>query len=421
MSNHQIQRCIRDILAINQEELDWSQGHFKKLQSATSTLHTASLNKLMLKQDEETARLHLCAYIACERLAEKHMPNLLYYMDRVPLEPRKARKLMEMIKQNVLQSSPVKNFQWTPSPKKRRSPLKNGDRFTAQDPQTLRRRLFDTPTKTDDINADTPVGDPFKKTPVMNSPFSNASPSRARRKLAFEDEEEAENPASTNNQPVDTLAQLSMVANERLNNEKEELGKKPRGGKRSQQQHEQQPAAKKRRETGKSRSDVSLLQKKYYKVTPAEIINLCNQFEIPKDVAYSILDQFMAYASYLVCPWKLACGLVVNATFVVFTERRRKDPRVDHLILEKMCLITKASQLEDITECIKLVKELIEGEKWYRDLQIKHNYYNGACFDEAISTKLGSMLQPNNILVSNEQFASWKRKIEQDLSLKDMH
>ncbi|GAV55635.1 hypothetical protein ZYGR_0AY00270 [Zygosaccharomyces rouxii] len=420
MSSHQIQRCIRDILGIHQEEeLDWCQGHFKKLLSATSTLHTASLNKVMLKQDEETARLHLCAFIACERLAEKHMPELSYYMDRVPLEPRKGRKLMELIKQNVFQSSPVKNFQWTPSPKKRNntSPLKNGDRFTAQDPQILRKQLFDTPTK-----GGSPVGDPVKNTQVMNSPSSNASPSKARRKLAFEDEDEIENPVPANNQSLDTLAQLSMVANERLNNEEEELRKKPRGSnKRSPQQHEQQPAPKKRRETGRSRSDMCLLQKRYYKVTPAEIINLCNQFEIPKDVAYSILDQFMSYASYLVCPWKLACGLVLNATFVVFTERRRKDPRVDHLILEKMCGITKASQLEDITECINLVKELIEGEKWYRDLQIKHNYYNGACFDEAISTKLGSMLQPNNILVSNEQFASWRRKIEQDLSLKDMH
>ncbi|CAR29343.1 hypothetical protein ZYGR_0AD00230 [Zygosaccharomyces rouxii] len=424
MSNHQIQRCIRDILGINQEEkLDWSQSHFKKLLSATSTLHTASLNKVMLKQDEETARLHLCAYIASERLADKHMPELSYYMDRVPLEPRKARKLMELIKQNVFQLSPVKNIQWTPSPKKRNgtSPLKNGDRFTAQDPQILRKQLFDTPTK-----GNSPVGDPVKNAQVVNPPSATASPSKARRKLAFEEEDEMENPVPASNQSLDTLAQLSLVANERLNNEEEEeeLKKKPRSNKRSQQQQEQeqeQPAPKRRKETGRSRSEMCLLQKRYYKVTPAEIINLCNQFEIPKDVAYSILDQFMSYASYLVCPWKLACGLVLNATFVVFTERRRKDPRVDHLILEKMCGITKAPQLEDITECINLVKELIEGEKWYRDLQIKHNYYNGACFDEAISTKLGSMLQPNNILVSNEQFTSWKRKIEQDLSLKDMH
>ncbi|GCF00324.1 hypothetical protein ZYGM_002077 [Zygosaccharomyces mellis] len=416
MSSHQIQRCIRDILGIDQNEgLDWSQGHFKKLLSATSTLNTASLNKLMLKQDEETARLHLCAYIACERLAEKHMPELSYYMDRVPLEPRKARKLMELIKQNVFQSSPVKNFQWTPSPKKKSntSPLKNNDRFTAQDPQLLRKQLFDTPTKGG------PSGEPIKRTQMTNPPPSTATPSKTRRKLAFEEEDGIENPIPTNGKSLDTLAQLSLVANERLNNE-EELGKKPKGNKRSQQQHEQQPAPKRRRETGRSRSEVSLLEKRYYKVTPAEIINLCNQFEIPKDVAYNILDQFMSYASYLVCPWKLACGLVLNTTFVVFTERRRKDPRVDHLILEKMCGITKASHLTDVTESINLVKELIEGEKWYRDLQIKHNYYNGACFDEAISTKLGSMLQPNNILVSNEQFASWRRKIEQDLSLKDM-
>lgn len=418
MSSQQIQRCVKDILGIDQDqEIDWSQGYFKKLLSATSTLHTASLNKVMLKQDEETARLHLCAYIASERLADKRMPELSYYMDRVPLEPRKARKLMELIKQNVFQLSPVKNIQWTPSPKKNNtSPLKNGDRFTAQDPQFLRKQLFDTPTK-----SGSPVGDPIKNTKEVDLPSSNASPSKARRKLAFEEDDEIEDPVPTNTQSHNTLAQLSTIANDRLNHEEEEELKKKTGGNKRSQQQRQQPASKRRSETIKPRSELSLLQKKYYKVTPAEIINLCNQFEIPKDVAYNILDQFMVYSSCLVCPWQLACGLVLNATFVVFTERRRRDPRVDHLILEKMCGIMRASQLEDITECINLVKELVEGEKWYRDLQIKHNYYNGACFDEAISTKLGSMLQPNNILVSNEQFAGWRRKVEQDLSLKDMH
>lgn len=80
----------------------------------------------------------------------------------------------------------------------------------------------------------------------------------------------------------------------------------------------------------------------------------------------------------------------------------------------------KTPHTEDIIETLTLVKELVEGEKWYRDLQVKHNCYDGACYEEAISAKLGSMLQPNNILVSDEQLANWKRKIEQDLSLRDM-
>lgn len=412
MSNQQAQRCLKDVLGLDQEEnLDWSQSYLKKLVNATSTLYTASSNKMMLKQGEETARGHLCAYIACERLTEKHMPELAYYLDRVPLEPRKARKLIELFKQNVFQCSPVKNIQWTPSPKKKnQSPVKNGERFTAQDPEQLRKQLFNTPTK-----GSSPIIDSVKQ--VAEITQSQTSPLKPRRKLAFEEHEDLETPTSKS-VPSDSISKQSP-SNESLNDDEEqELRRKP--GKKRQQLQQPQQLSKIRKETNKGRTELSLLHKKYYKVSPAELIDLCNQFEIPRDVAFSILDQYMHYASYLVCPWQLACGLVLNATFVVFTERRRKDPRVDHLIFEKMSGIMKAPQLEDITECVSLVKELIEGEKWYRDLQIKHNYFDGACFDEAISTKLGSMLQPNNTLVSKEQFVSWRRKIEQDLSLRDM-
>ncbi|AQZ18065.1 ORC6 (YHR118C) [Zygosaccharomyces parabailii] len=415
MSNQQAQRCLKDVLGLDQEEnLDWTQSHLQKLVNATSTLYTASSNKLMLKQGEETARGHLCAYIACERMTEKHMPELAYYLDRVPLEPRKARKLIELFKQNIFQCSPVKNLQWTPSPqKKSQSPIKNGDRFTAQDPQQLRKQLFDTPTKKNSLTVD-----PVKPLGIVGTgPQVQNSPVKARRKLAFEEDEDLQAPALTD-LPNDRSAEISSLPSDRSNDSMEEAAKGKLRSRRNQPPQQQSP--KNRKESNRGRAETSLLQKKYYKITTAELIDLCNQFEIPREVAYSILDQYMHYASYLVCPWQLACGLVLNATFVVFTERRRKDPRVDHLIFEKMLGIMKAPQVEDITDCVSLVKELIEGEKWYRDLQIKHDYYSGACFDEAISTKLGSMLQPNNTLVSKDQYANWRRKIEQDLSLRDM-
>lgn len=184
MSTQQIQRCIRDVLGINDdEENDWTQGHMKKLMSATSTLYNTSLNKVMLKQGEETARCHLCAYIAAEKLAEKHVRDLHYYLDRVPLEPRKARNLLQLFQQNMFQSSPIKNFSWTPSPKKRRSPIKDGDRFTARDPKELREQLFGTPTKVDG-RLPSPVKAPL---PMTVSPLKS-SPTKARRKLAFEED-----------------------------------------------------------------------------------------------------------------------------------------------------------------------------------------------------------------------------------------
>lgn len=401
MSNAQVQRCIRDVLGIDDNEVtDWTQSHMKKLLSATSTLYNASLNKVMLKQGEEAARCHLCAYIAAERLAEKHVKDLQYYLDRIPLEPRKARGLLELLHQNIFQSSPVKNFSWTPSPKKRRSPVKDGDRFTAKDPKDLRKQLFGTPTK---LPPDVPVPyNAMEDSPSRASP----SPSKARRKLAFEEDvvdEPVESP--TKKRSVSTLQSSSDDSDDEQSKAKKPRSRQENGNKRNK---------------GQSRTDNCLLRKKYYKVTPAEVVDLCNQFEIPKDVAYSILDHYLTYSTFLVCPWQLVCGLVLNAIFVVFTERRRKDPRVDHLIFEKMASLMKAAQMEEVIETLVLVKELVEGEKWFRDLQVKHNYYDGACYEEAISAKLGSMLQPNNILVNDEQLANWKRKIEQELSLRDM-
>lgn len=438
MSNQQIQRCIRDVLGIDHHETqDWTHGHLKKLMSATSTLYNASLTKVMLKQGEEAARCHLCAYIASERLAEKYKPDLLYYLDRVPIEPRKARKLMNLFEQNMFQSSPLKNLSWSPSPKKKKiSPIKDGDRFTAKDPKELRKQLFGTPTK-----VPAKAFSPVETVSTEDSPLKSDRV-KARRKLAFEEDldgdDEAESHITTSNTAsgsANSLTQLFEIASKQLNEDKDDDFTEPeersekeihkKRGSNSGDSKRQQPIKRKKEGTKhqspqKNRTETRLLEKKYYKVTPAEVIDLCNQFEIPREIAYSILDQYMNYASYLVCPWQLVCGLVLNATFVVFTERRRKDPRVDHLIIEKMCGIMKTNELEDIEECVNIVKELIEGEKWFRDLQVKNNYYDGACYNEAISAKLGSMLQPNNILVSNEQFSSWKRRVEQDLSMRDM-
>lgn len=433
MSSQQVQRSIRDVLGINDdEERDWSQGHMKKLVSATSTLYNASLNKVMLKQGEETARCHLCAYIAAERLAEKHVKDLRYYMDRVPLEPKKARNLLRLFEQNIFQSSPVKNFSWTPSPKKKaRSPIKGGDRFTARDPKELREQLFGTPTKIHNETAS-----PVKAPLLMAETPQKVSPTKARRKLAFEedsteDEEFAKTPtkAVRKSKKILTVDDESPTDKSSTDGEVEDLSEseRPSTKKRKSGTSPRKDGVKRVRGdskapqiTPKAKPDASLLRKKYYKVTPAETIDLCNQFEIPKDVAYSILSHYMAYSSFLVCPWQLVCGLVLNATLVVFTERRRKDPRVDHLIFEKMARIMKTPRTEDIIETLTIVKELVVGEKWYRDLQVKHNYYDGACYEEAISAKLGSMLQATNILASHEQLANWKRKIEQDLSLRDM-
>ncbi|EDO18589.1 hypothetical protein Kpol_1048p19 [Vanderwaltozyma polyspora DSM 70294] len=442
MSSKQVQRCLIDVLRLNEDgNNDWSKGHLKKMLSATSTLYNASLGKVMLKQDEETARCHICAFIAAERLMDKYDVDLTCSVDKVPMQPKKFKGFIELFKQNIFQTSPVKQFNWTPSPKKRpRSPVKSSNKFTSTNPEDLRKVLFNTPTKRK--NGASPIKEQVFETP-NSSPGKNASP-RVRRKLAFEEDVENDemNLSPVKNSPspkkMKTLSNLAKVSNDKAqdNDDYQESESNSSSDEdlepldESEEDLSDLEAKSRRRSSTKgtrsdqrgkksrSRSNVTnLLRKRHFKIKIEGIINLCNEFELPEEVAYSVLDEFTALSSYLVCPWQLACGLVLNCVFVVYNEKRRKDPRLDHLILEKMCILMKTVKVNEVMESMTIVKELIEGEKWFRELQIKYDYFDGANYEESISAKLGSMLQSNNILVSDDQYNTWLKKIKQDLSL----
>ena len=87
--------------------------------------------------------------------------------------------------------------------------------------------------------------------------------------------------------------------------------------------------------------------------------------------------------------------------------------------MKKMAAHMRTGNNEDIMEAIKITKELIDGEKWYRDLRVQHDYYDGSDFSNAIAIRVGNMLQEEYEAVSEEQYANWKRKIMVDLSLRD--
>lgn len=446
MSTQQIQRCVRDVLGMKDDgsKEDWTTGNLKKISKATSTLYHASLYKVMLKQDEESARCHICAYIASERISEKYDTDMLYYLDRIPMEPKKVRSIVELFKQNIFQTSPVKRFNWTPSPKKKpRSNLKGNDRFTSQNPDELRKQLFNTPTKVSKSEATTPIHT------LMDSSKNIVTP-KTRRRLAFEedieDDEKTLSPLKGTQKlkRPKTLSQLSrkfeasgnddddesFFEDEKKGDEKEddeysaddlvdeidgtEDNHQRRGRGRPRKDH----TAVSKPKTQHNRHIGSLLQRKHFKIKTNDIISVCNQFEIPKDTAYNILHQFMELSTFLQCPWQLLCGLIINCTFIVHNEKRRKDPRIDHMILERMCLLMKTSDVSEVLNCIKTVKEVIVGENWFRNLQIKYDNFDGAHFQEAIAARLGSMLQSNNILASDEQYNNWRRKIDQDISLR---
>ena len=548
MSSRQLQHSILDVLALDKSsEYDWSQGYLKRLNSATSTLYHASLNKVKLRSDEEPARAHVCAYIACERLTEKGYKDadnkeIRFYTDRIPLEPKHLRSLLAIFKQQIFQLSPVKGISWSPSPKKRdgaQSPVKNGDRFSARDPKELRAELFGTPSR----NQGTKLS-PTKRmvpTPTITdsvvknqdrSPRGATTMSAAhdnaaltpRRKLTFEEVTEEDETvrtaggglgtpnATTNNgsssrsifKSVERLRGSphrveQQLESRNLNKALSEAESKERDQAKTTEtpQSEEEGTkhdemlegdntmtshvkprvvevsdsndnvfrdhddssevigeeiidplknaslknssrittrARRRRDNSEEtsvplplsssrrkrpRQTGNLLSKRFCKVSPAEIIRLCNAFELPRDVAFNVLDQYLINASYVACPWQLVCGLVMNVVFVVFNEKRSKDPRVDYWLLGRMAKLMSCTFEDEILSSIDLVKELIVSETWYRQLQVQYNYFDGSSYKETILTKLGSMLQPKNILVTDEQFNIWKQRIEQDISLRN--
>ncbi|CCH60349.1 hypothetical protein TBLA_0C05510 [Henningerozyma blattae CBS 6284] len=491
MSGKQMQQSVKDLLNISDLEdppKEITPSILKKIIGATNRLYNSSINKVMLKNDEEPARSFICAYLSIERLDEKLKLNIPYYIDKIPLDPKKSKHLINLFKYQVIQSSPMKDFSWTPSssPVKnlRKSPIKNSGSFTSRDPNELKKELFG------DKNLKTPV----KRTPFLSPSKYTTTPKLAgddsntqrktRRKLAFEEENEDDvadivNTISSPNKNKDTSLRRSPRKNLRnfkdtsdntihdeyddlqsdysnykssddqsmaeeeeitdnvtddellkdLNSEESKVTdevvdppKRKRGRPRTRDLEGSSTKSNKIRKipnNRSSRNEQSLLHRRYHKVTASELIALCNNFELPKETAYQLLDFYLENSTYLVCTWQLACGLVLNCTLIVFHDKFRKDPRIEHLIFQKMITLMRSNSINDVIECYTLVKELISGEEWYRDLQTKYNCFDGATYVEMISTKLGSMLQSDNILVTTEQYANWKHRILQDLSLRD--
>ena len=480
-TNQQVQKTILDVISVDSpDDLNWSEGYLKRLSSATTTLYNASLNKVVLKPNEEVARCHICAFMACQKLQEKGMPELQFFMDNIPIEPKKVTHLVDVFKQQLYQMSPAKGIQWSPSPKKRisrkLSPIKNNDRFTATDPQELREQLFGTPTKRDRgttntedksiISATTPL---FGKD-VSEEP-SEEPPKTPRRKLAFEEDDSDEDIALTNkngrqtrskrakttkndkrtktkgtqsifggknintestvddgndsdetdeeyHSAQDTTADISRESDFNDTDITEDAVKDLKTNEIQKSKTTDEDRKAKKRYAYKPADPNNYLTKRYAKINIKEVLDLANEFELPKDVTINALDSFLINSSYLLCPWQFACGLIMNCVYIVFHERRVKDPRIDHLIIAKMVDRMGCNGPEDVIECMKVVKEALTGEKWFRDLQMKNNYFDGKVYEEVIISKLGSMLQQKNILVTDEQYEVWKRRIEQDLSLR---
>ncbi|AET41485.1 origin recognition complex subunit 6 Ecym_8200 [Eremothecium cymbalariae DBVPG len=408
MSANQVRQCVVEILGLNErdEQLCWNEGILKKMTSTTTTLYNVSLKKVMLKQPEEIARYHICAYLAAEKLSEKYDPGLAYYNEKIPLEPKKLVKVLGIFKQSLWQSSPVKNLSWSVSPKKDRMGTKS-QRFTSMDPKELQDQLFGTPIKPRTERQ------PLSRT-VDLSPSKPRSPNKnnTRRKLAFEeDDEEALSPLSPTKTPRRSIFRNDVEPDP----EESDFESPVKSPFKSPSKSASSSPRKKRGEY----NQWNMLCKKYYRITPEGIVGLCNQFEIPSKVTFLILDCFGLHATYLVYPAQLVCGLIMLCCFTIYNRKRANNPSIDDFLLQKMCALMRSNDTNDVLEAIKITKELMDGEKWYRDLKIEYDYYDGADFKNSIAVRLGNMLQSTNVIASDEQFAEWKKKVLMDISLRD--
>ncbi|AMD19721.1 HCL430Cp [Eremothecium sinecaudum] len=414
MSVNQVRQCVGDVMGIDPKDtsLDWQAGKLKKLTNTTTTLYNISLNKVMLKQSEEIARCHICAYIAAEKYTEKYEPELQYYSEKVPLEPKKFSKIVGLFKQSLWQStsptSSVKEY----SGAKSYGPDASPSRFSAIDPAELREQLFRTPRV---ANASSPRA---LRGDINLSPDKPVSPTRTnpRRKLAFEEDEEEDGATyRLSSSPMKSPRRSIFRDGIEPDPEDTDFDSPMKSPMRSPSKSASTSPRKKRGEYNKW----NMLYKKYYRITIEEIIGLCNQFEIPSKVAFMILDCFGMHATYLVYPAQLVCGLVMICCFTIYNQKRTNNPEIDDYLLQKMCSLMRSNDTNDVLEAIKITKELIDGEKWYRDLKVEYDCYDGADFNNNIAVRLGNMLQNTNLIVSDEQFTEWKKKILMDISLRD--
>lgn len=414
MSTQQVRTCVTDLLGVkNDSNVDWQDQRLKKVASTTATLYNVSVSKVMLKNSEELARCHICALIAFQKLAEKYDNDLPYSQEKIPLPPDQVSKLVNIFKRNIWPHSPQKDtegqllkFDDTASPSVRKSAVKNA-RFTGIDPKSLQEQLFQTPSK-----SRTKSGiQPLKNVDLSPSKGSRAS---VRRKLVFEADTE-------NGLPLPILAtpknKTDMINIPQVFGSVEDDPESPlRQSPFRDSPSKYTPSPRKKR--GKY-NEWNMLYKKYYRPSTAELVTLCNEFELPEEVTATIISEFNNNATYLAYPTQLVCGLVLLCSFVVFNQQRNQDSTIDNKLMKKMAAQMRTTNDEDIMEAIKITKELIDGEKWYRELRVKFDYYDGSDFDNAIAVRIGSMLQDEYEVVSEEQYSNWKRRIMVDLSLRD--
>lgn len=170
-----------------------------------------------------------------------------------------------------------------------------------------------------------------------------------------------------------------------------------------------------------------LFYSRYKRLEPERIIELCNKFELPSDVAIQLMDFYYENSQSLTSSSRLICGLILNCCKYVFINERAKNPSIDYILINRMKHVMECTDDEEIYISMELAYELLESSSWYKNL--RHKYVNTSRKDflSGLLERRGSMLQINKSFgtssssgntVSDDFFESWREKTIIDLHFK---
>lgn len=328
-----------------------------KLTDYTENLYMKSNSKLggVLKPTEEIARYHICAYIAVEKLADRlSLPEPS--TDKIPIPPKNLARLVNDFRNGLSNLSPVKGNS---------SPFKGTEPLTPTRKRT--KQILATPSSSKKLKLDaSPAMSPMtprrRGRPPKNATLENVSPFKS----------PAKSPVKSPGRP---------------------------------------------RKYSPLKTDVKSPSKKA-QLSPAQIIAFCKKFHLPDEVITNILKSFNFYYGKISNQWCLLCGLVNMAYNVINTSELDSKIGARSKFFNDLHHFQNGGIVkQELHFWLKLVDDILAGEKWIQDLQTEHK-------DSQTSKPIhsfGNMTQQDSIFDSGAKawkaYDSWAAKIQNELSL----
>lgn len=367
MTTKLISNAIRDIIPTHPEPYP------KELIDYSSSLYSSSKTRnCILKNQYELARYHICVYLTIEKF-EKRLDLPEPIVDKIPIPRNLIRKTVLEFKKNLNLSSNGHGHGVTPSPSPRKIAIlekvkensKKSDGSghgigSLMTPPTKRiRKLNDIESDSGEDNND--ISDEYYSSDDSYTPKSRQTQLM-----------------TPNSSPSKNLKSKLLSAG----------STKP-----------------KKRQMKKLTSCNSTTTS----ISTPLLISFCNRFDIPSDITKSILKTYANYYNRIKNPWGLLCGLVA----VVYFKLNKDD--IDNKLGFKIEFLSKLQLQQngglsqsDLQKWLKLINNLINSEKWFRDLDIS-SVNNKIEIPISLNSST-SMIDFNTMYFSpiyNEEFENW--------------